>query len=341
MSKRNTGLRRCLLAGGVTVGLLAGSATAAWAGQTGDPAGNGYKVEVHVDYSGDAAPADRHQTPSIKAACWWSPVNGDYQDAVKMLAWYQAATGGVQSPGMVATYGPIQIWQDAADQARAGHPMSWYMAYCVSAKDLANFGLGQVPIVDPVNGQTFGYYMYQAFPGGGAPPAPLVDPADLAAAARDAMNILDPLTHHNPTIASHAAGEPALTLVGLPTWFWVRDPDEIGGAAGTRFIRADIAGSNIWAEVTARTDGLSISSSVGSATCTPSQALVAYAKGVKEGSACTVSFGHAAAANQVTVSTAWAATWRGSDGNGGALDGRNAAVTVNVPVAEVQNINTN
>jgi hypothetical protein len=340
----NRSFRRSARLGGVVAlavfGLLAAPVTAARADQGGGGnAPGGYTVSVHVSYSGDAAPAAGGDV-TVKASCWWSPAGGPYTDAVKMLAWYKGVTGGVQSPGMVATYGPLQIWQDAANSAKAGHPMSWYMAYCVNSADLSKFHLGQVPIVDPVNGQTFGYYMYHAFAGGTPPPPPLVDPADLAQAAYDKMVIPEPVTDRNPKI--DAAGAP--TLVGLPTWFWVTDPAAVGGDSGTRTIRAQIDGSDIWAEVVARTDGLSISSGAGGADCSPAQALTAYAKGAKEGGACTVSFDHASVGDPqgwpVTFSTGWNATWTGSGGTGGDLAGETRANTVDIPVAEVQNVVT-
>jgi hypothetical protein len=66
----------------------------------------------------------------------------------------------------------------------------------------------------------------------------------------------------------------------------------------------------------------------------------AYTSGANDASGCTVSFSAASVAYPagypVDASTAWTATWTGSGGTGGDLEGlaRNAAVYV--PVAESQ-----
>ena len=45
-------------------------------------------------------------------------------------------------------------------------------------------------------------------------------------------------------------------------------------------------------------------------------------------------------AHPVTVSTGWTASWTGSDGSGGALDGTTQSTTVDVPVSEIQTVVT-
>ncbi len=324
----------------VTAGLLTAPATAAWAGQEGGgTSGNGYSVSVRVSYSGDARPSSGGSV-SVKAACWWTPAGGQYDDAVAMLKWYDETTNSGESPGITALYGGRANWVKAAKEAKSGTPMSWYIASCTNSADLAKLNLGSTSVPDPVNGPTQVYIVYRAYPSAQGVPAPLVDPADLARAGRDRMVIPEPATDRNPRI--DAAGAP--TLVDLPTWFWVRNPAAVGGAAGTRTIRAQIVGSNIWAQVVAKTGGLLISSPVGSTDCTPAQARTAYAKGAKAGGACTVTFTQASVHDQdgwpVVVATDWTATWTGSGNTGGTLDGLHREDDINVPVAEVQNVVT-
>jgi len=169
----------------------------------------------------------------------------------------------------------------------------------------------------------------------GATPQPLVDPEDLAQVARDYMAIPDPVAERNPKL-DIAGGS---TLVSLPTWFWVTNPDAVGAATGgTRTIRAQ-AGP-VWAEVVAQTSGLSISSPAGGTSCPPDRAVRVYAPGADDSTGCTVAFEAAsvryADGYPVDLSTSWSATWTGSGGTGGVLPGLSRTVTTNVPVAESQ-----
>jgi hypothetical protein len=323
------------------------------AGQTdpGDGGGNspqGYTVEVAIRFSGDAAPGGGGvRRVRVAPTCWWLPASGPYTDAVAMLAWYDEVTGGAQTRGIISLYGPRKVWKDAAEQEKSGAAdLSWYRAFCKDPAQIPTYGGGvdqgsDGPLGDPTTWVT---YPYQTFNVGQPIPQPRVDPAELARAARDEMVIPVPETNRNPKI--HAAGAP--TLVGLPTWFWVTNPVAVGvgNDRGTRRIRAEInAPQLIWAEVTAATGGLSLQSPAGSATCIPARARTAYADGVPETRGCTVQFAKASVGYPdgypVTASTAWTATWDGSDGTQNEqLDGLTRTVTTQVPVAEVQNIVT-
>lgn len=338
-----------LLASALGVSALAGAAQAA---QNEDPDGGGstspggYTVEVNVRFTGEAAPGGG-TTRSIRVAptCWWLPAGGPYTDAVASLAWYDVVTGGLQTRGVIGEYGPRRIWKEAADAEAAGTAdTSWYRAFCNDPADYERYDAGAAEGVDPIEGnpENFVTYYYRAFAANAAIPAPLVDPEQLALAARDIMVIPVPETDRNPKIQS--AGAP--TLVGLPTWFWVTDPASVGGADGERDITATLG--DVFATVTATLDGdgLILDSPAGDASCDRGRALVKYGSGASEDSACTVTFTrasvgkYAAKGYPVAASTNWTATWVGSGTTGGALEDLPRDVTAFVPVAEVQNIVT-
>jgi hypothetical protein len=325
---RTTGLRAVVVGAAVSgVLLLAAPAGAQQFGNVpGEATGNGYEVAIRL--TGDAAPGGGSTIRvRMRPSCWWAPSAGPYTDAAAMLQWFQDRTitapllGGLGLPAPVL-FSTRPAWEDAVRREQAGQDMSWYMAVCRNPDDLAAF----VP----------GVSLVRAFPVGQPLPAPLVDPAELARAARDAMVIPVPATERNPRI--RAAGAP--TLVGLPTWFWVTDPAAVGGAAGTRTIRAEVGA--VWAQVVAETGGLVLRSPSGGAVCGPVRASTKYASGVPESAGCTISFARASVAYPrgypVTASTGWQATWTGSGGEAGTLDPVTRTVTVNVPVAEVQNV---
>jgi hypothetical protein len=331
---------------GVVFGVVS-APTVAHAGQTPniDNTSNGYSAEVQIRFTGDSAPGGGTTlSVRVQPTCWWEPAaTPDYRDAVKSLAWYDGVTGGgVQTPGTIGQYGPRRIWEDAAKAEQAGTAdTSWYRAACANADDLVRFDAGSSETNEnPVFGDetTAVTYYYRTFNEGEAIPPPLVDPEQLALAAREVMVIPEPEVDRNPKLAS--AGQP--TLVGLPTWFWVIDDEAVGGPAGDREITATLG--DVWARVTAKTGGLHLSSPAGGADCTPARALVRYGNGVSEDSACTVQFERASVGlpngYPVAATTNWDATWVGSDGTNGGLDALARAFTANVPVAEVQNIVT-
>ncbi|GAB6901767.1 hypothetical protein [Kineosporia succinea] len=305
----------------------------------------GYSVSVQVRFSGNAAPGGGGGSTiavNLHPVCWWEPAAGPYSDAKAMLDWYDEVTGGAQGPGMIRQYGPRSVWLAAVEREEAGQDVSWYKAYCKDPADYPDYGLGgwdggaDFPILG--DGTTGEVFLYRAFGAGEAIPAPLVTPEELAQAARDNMEIPDPEIDRNPRV--HDTDD--ATLVGLPTFFWVTDPDSVGGTAGTRSIRAEVVGGDVWAEVTATTGGLGLSWPGGSKQCAPAIAIKPYTQGMSEAGACTVEFAKASTGYPggypVEASTAWAAAWVGSDGTTGGLAGLTNAVTVNIPVAEVQNI---
>lgn len=332
-----------LLTGMLAVPALSGTARAAqFPPGGGSDSPGGYTVEVAVAFSGEAAPGGGGtRTVRVAPICWWEPASSVYQDAVASLAWYDTVTGGRQTRGEIGEYGPRRIWKAAADAEAAGTAdTSWYRAFCKDPADYERYNAGDAEGVDPLPGnpENFVTYYYRAFPAGAAVPDPLVDPAELARVARDVMVIPVPETDRNPKIQS--AGAP--TLVGLPTWFWVTDPEAVGGADGDRDITATLG--PVFATVTARTQGLHLASPAGGTTCAPTKALIKYSASESEASACTVEFTRASVGYPdgypVAASTNWAATWVGSGGAAGVLDGLARDFATNVPVAEVQNIVT-
>jgi hypothetical protein len=331
-----------LLAGALCVPALIGVARAAQFPPGGYNSPGGYTAEVSITFTGEAAPGGgTTRTVRVAPTCWWQPAAGPYQDAQASLEWYDVVTGGLQTRGLIGEYGPRRIWKDAADAEAAGTAdTSWYRAYCKNPKDYARYDAGANEEQDPVlgNPENFVTYYYRAFDAGAAVPPPLVEPEELARAAREVMVIPIPETDRNPKIQS--AGAP--TLVGLPTWFWVTDPEAVGGTDGDRDITATLGA--VFATVTAQTKGLHLNSPAGGTNCEPSKALVKYSGGASESNACTVEFTRASVAYpkgyRVQASTNWAATWVGSGGTAGTLEGLARDFALDVPVAEVQNIVT-
>jgi hypothetical protein len=150
------------------------------------------------------------------------------------------------------------------------------------------------------------------------------------------------VTDRNPMV--NAPGTP--TLVGLPTWFWVRDPLAVGEEAGNLDVTASVEQPDglVWAKVVATTSGLSISSQYGGTLnggCSPKQALTDYPNHPKafDKDACTVEFTHAEVNLPITATTDWNASWTGSNNDGvHPLDFLRQQFNSTISVAEVQNI---
>ncbi len=302
---------------------------------------SGFTVDVAITFSGDAAPggAGSHVVHvRVPATCWWEPAAGPYTDPVQMLAYYDQLVAGRLPQLAVAMLGPRSQYVDAA---AAGPTVWWFSARCTSFDEYLTYTgaqtqFGGVPLAITT----------RAFPvvgGAATPPAPRVAPQVLAQAARDAMVIPIPVVERNPKMTGGDALTGA-TFVNLPTWFWVTDPAAVGGAAGTRTIRAEVGGGAVFAEVVARTQGLTISAPTGSTQCPPARALQVWHAGASDATGCTVAFPRASVAYPsgypVSASTAWQATWTGSGGTGGALPVLPRTALVNVPVAEAQSVVT-
>lgn len=353
-------MRRLVLVLATAVALAGVNAGAAWAdsnssaGQTG----NGYSAQATTAHlSGPAAPGGGGGVSvSVPATCWWAPdrlskPDGsgyfDPSDSKAWVDWYDWAwknNNGTFAPGNLA-FGDKKMWEDAAKAAKDGKDISVYSAQCRSGAPecaLAKF-TGVAKHDDGTEWKIpgwgdCGFALTVRFFEAGQVPPPMVDPEDLAKAARDAMVLPKPTVDRNPKASG--TGYTQATIVNLPTWFWVTDPDAVGGTTGgKRTIRAD-AGT-AWAEVTAENKGLTVTSPAGGKDCTWEQAATKYAKGVDDSQACTVEFERASVGYDggypVDTSTSWSASWTGSGGTGGKFPSpliRTA--TVNVPVAESQ-----
>ncbi len=344
---RGTSMRQLRVAfiGVVAVLALAVFPVTSWAngqGGQGDGTSGGYSA-VAVHFSGDGAPSGGGSVVvRMPASCWWERVSygGIQQDNPDSWpSWWDEQTtmlshyGGEVAAGYY-TLGPRSMYENASTSPNA-NALDLYGIACrdsSAACDGTLLAYAGTPAVYTNGGCGIPVTM-RFF--AGATPQPLVDPHDLAEVAREYMVIPDPITERNPKLAGTGGG----TLVSLPTWFWVTNPDAVGaGTGGVRTIRAQ-AGP-VWAEVVARTSGLSISSPAGGTSCSPERAVRVYSVGADDSTGCTVAFDAASvrysSGYPVDLSTAWSATWTGSGGTGGALPGLSRTVTTNVPVAESQ-----
>jgi hypothetical protein len=347
-------MRRILSVVLALVAMLVSGATSASA-TPGDGIGgttsDGYSAKA-VTFSGDAAPSGGGAIPVYApATCWWEPaqlsrLDGSYADptnADQLETWYKVDLPALINASFVIYregYGDWTSWQPSLDKIRAGQKITAYTPHCRDGAPGCPLNAFSGIAVPPVAGLTdeCGVAIGIGFFVTGNPPPAQVDPADLAQVASKNMDIPDPVVDRNPKVTALTGA----TLVSLPTWFWVTDPTSVGGAAGTRTIRAEVDG--VWAEVVASTDGLHLTSPAGGKDCGPGQALTHYAMGVNESSACTVSFARSSVGYPigfpVDASTSWSAEWTGSGNTGGALAALQRGSVVDVPVAEVQTLVT-
>ena len=332
-------IRAALICAVAAISLLVSPGTA----QAGiEDASDGAGFGVRVGFSGDGAPSGGGSTVvRMPASCWWTPINymGFQQDnPSSWVEWYDTVVRELRDHAHAAIayfqMGPRSMYEAAAASPNANA----LDLYGIDCRDDATYcsGIlmsyaGTPQVYDPGGCPVPVTHRFFA----GATPQPLVDPEDLAQVARDYMAIPDPVVERNPKLPATGGG----TLVSLPTWFWVTNPDAVGAATGgTRTIRAQVG--PVWAEVVARTSGLSINSPAGGTSCSPDRAVRVYAPGADDSTGCTVAFDAAsvryADGYPVDLSTSWSATWTGSGGTGGALPGLSRTVTTNVPVAESQ-----
>lgn len=327
---------------GLAVSLPAAHADSTGGGSGGSGSSGGYRA-VAVHFSGDGAPSGGGTfRVSMPVSCWWQKVTyGGFQqdNPASWPDWWDAQAGmyvgfGSEVAAGYFAMGPRSLYEEAAASPNA-NAKDLYSIHCRESSmacdgTLMNYaGTGAAYSYGGCNiPVTHRFFV-------GATPQPAVEPQDLAQVARDHLLIPDPVAERNPKLNLTGGG----TLVSLPTWFWVTNPDAVGaGTGGTRTIRAQ-AGP-VWAQVVATTSGLSISSPAGGTSCAPDRAVQVYSAGAADATGCTVAFEAAsvryADGFPVDLSTAWSATWTGSGGTGGTLPGLSRTVTVNVPVAESQ-----
>ncbi|MEJ5914801.1 hypothetical protein [Pseudokineococcus sp. 1T1Z-3] len=337
------------------------SARGSWAGSDG----SGYSVETSFTRSAGGSSGggggrgggggSRTASAAATASCWWTPVPGaPADDAAAMVGWFEDRAEVLVGPLEVARpmLGTPQEWAAAAEQEASGQDVTWYHAQCRggAAGDAGSGVPGAQAQVDggehlqrlaEYTGRTYEAgeagtlpVTYGAYPAG-RPPQALVDARTLVELARGELDLPAPEVERNPRSQGLGA-----TFVGLPTWFWVVDPESVGGISGTRTIRAQ-AGSS-WAEVTVETAGITVSSPAGATTCDPQQATTPWSPGAQDESGCTLAFTRSSAGFPgglpVEVSTRWTATWRSSDGAGGPLPGLVRTAQDTVPVMESQTL---
>ncbi|WP_170119644.1 hypothetical protein [Haloactinopolyspora alba] len=319
-------------------------------GTGGEGTGNGYEVGVEVTISGDGAPGTGGTIEvSLPPVCWWEPIPSnvadppvDATDPKSVYEWFKDILphlSGHAASGRLA-FPDTQVFKDAIKREKAGEDITWYQISS-NSKDVKPCS-PEVHDVPPQRGDEVAQ-IYAPFVAG-EPPEPAVDPETLAIEARELMVIDEPDVERNPKI--DGSGPVGATFVNIPTWFWVTDPEMVGGAEGTRTIRAEVLGTGVWAEVTAETGGLSVAYPGGSQQCPPEVALREWSPGSSDAAGCTVSFPRASVGfpdgYPVEASTQWNATWEGETGDGesvgGELDPLQRSTTVNVPVAEVQTL---
>lgn len=294
--------------------------------------GSGYRAEASVRYSGDAAPGGAAPRP-LPPRCWWDEVEGaPAQDPAAMAGWFARAAAERTARGTAGELGAPADWEEAVAREQGGEDLTWYRARCAG-------DAGEGDLLE-LTGRTYSAgpdldlpVVFGAFPAG-RPPAPLLDPRELARRSAEEMVIARPWVERNPRSSEEDA-----SLVGVPTWFWV-DEEVVGGPAGTRTIRAEAGG--LWVEVTATTRGLRLEAPSETVVCDPVRATRAWSPGAADADGCTVTFQRSSAGSPggapVEVSTRWSATYRASDGSSGELEDIVRTAEVAVPVAESQSL---
>lgn len=124
-------------------------------------------------------------------------------------------------------------------------------------------------------------------------------------------------------------------LVGLPEWFWATNWHPLSGRVAAR---------NVWAEVTARPQSMTIAPAPGEPVLRCSGPGTAYDRSrpaASQRTDCSYTFARSSlhepgGAYRVRVTVVWGGSWRGSDGSGGALPPLSRSTTFPLRVAEAQ-----
>ncbi|WP_166353184.1 hypothetical protein [Phytoactinopolyspora limicola] len=309
--------------------------------------GGEYVAEVDVDITidGHTTPGTGHSTRvSVPAKCAWAPFM-DNPKQFRLLIQLGDLMGGLMGVlirlGMSAMMPSEDVLDEAVEIWNDGEvPVTWYVLTCaddVEAEYARSFVQHCAMLFpDLCLPSPFTYAAHEE-----TPPV-VVEPEELAVAAREFLHLPEPEVDRNPKAV--AAG--GATMVNLDTWFWVTDPDAVGGPDGERSVRASIPEFGVWAEVTATTAGLTLDSPAGGVRCEPARAIQQWSPGASDGSGCTVQFRKASVGYPggypVAARTEWSATWTGVDISGTERSGDFEPVTVTsdttVPVAEMQTI---
>lgn len=337
-----------LLAATVLALVPALTAGPAYAGAEGEQSNGTYSLAVNVTNvtpgGGGINIPGGSISVSVPPKCWWSPFNLDN------LAYYNISPNDPQAmekffeeltEDTTITFVASRLGHPAPGYV-ASHPITefnWYALRSAPGVNCADEGFtssgGQGP-PDWWPGSGQAPVAYAAF--AASSPPPLVEVEDVVEEVWDAVTaqIEAPDLDRNPRIS----GVGGATLVNLPTWFWV---DNVQGAlAGNGRIELEVSipGSPVRATLSASTDGVQITSPVGSVECSLDQAVTAWSPGASEGSACTLPFERAQTNGwPVSAQTVWTGSWEGQDNDGaagGELDALTSSSTVAVPVVESQ-----
>lgn len=165
---------------------------------------------------------------------------------------------------------------------------------------------------------------------GGAPPAPTVSPAQLAAQAWQQLRLPLPNVATAPPRSSNG-------LVGLTEWFWVTNWTSRSN---------QVQAGGVWATVTAQPTGLTINPGAGQPSINCPGHGTAYDRtrpADTQRSNCSYTYVRSSAglprsAYQVTATVTWSGTWVGSGGTGGTLPSLARSATFPMRIAEGQSV---
>lgn len=260
-------------------------------------------------------------------------VSGESTTAtVHPVCWYE--------PDLTGTEMAAEMTASLAGQDTSGSHIQARMDYESHATDDGRWYRGMCDISyapDPVTGYDtiLAFHSqhppYTWVPTGQPAPTPFIDGATLAAAAYQALNIPAPQIAWNPTI-----GDSGATIVGMDTWVWAT-----GDTPRTVTITA--SAGPVSATLVANSVGLRLSTTDGDPDCQGFG--LEWKPGMAEGtSPCTIVFNrssaHLGGTTPVTVSVSYGVTWTASDSTSGTLNSLTTSSTANVPVAEIQTLNT-
>lgn len=170
-------------------------------------------------------------------------------------------------------------------------------------------------------------------PAGSTPPAPEIPATVLARVAWNSVTIPAPSVDYNPKMSLSGVAEGA-TIVGYDTWVWA------SGDTPTTVTVTATAGSAS-ATITASASGMRLSAPDSTVSCRGFG--VAWSPD-SSSTDCSIVFtrssAHLGGTTPLTTSITYSATWTSTTGESGDLGGVTTTSTTQIPVAEVQTLNT-
>ncbi|WP_136313464.1 hypothetical protein [Actinomyces procaprae] len=224
------------------------------------------------------------------------------------------------APGLKPLY---PDWEDHADDTNG----QWWRSYCDPSvfPDTQSFVDAQHEFVN--NNPTVIWVAYND-----NPPAPHIDPTTLATTVWESVDIPAPAIDYNPKI-----GDSQATIVGFATWIWTTNntPTKVE-------IQATAASTSV--TVTAASTKLDLSAPDSEIDCTgfgtPWTEQNDYL-----GTNCMIMFTRSSANQEdsttpMDISIHYTANWTSTTGQTGTLTPLTTTTTTNIPVAEIQTLNT-